>query len=146
MTIAEAVALEKPTYIALSFGTNGIKGFERNPDLYATAYGRLIGAIHVASPDTVVLLQTVYPLASNQNSFPENASTINGYIAKLNERLSSIAEQYDAYVVDTASCLTDDMGLLRADYQSGDGVHLTAEAYRAILLYLRTHAHPSAAQ
>lgn len=142
MTISQAVALEKPALMVLSFGTNGIVGFERNLDLYGTAYGRLIDAIHDASPDTVVLLQTVYPLAINQKSFSENASTINGYIAKLNEKLVDVAEQHDAYVVDTASCLTDDMGFLRQDYQNGDGVHLTAQAYHAILAYLRTHAYP----
>ena len=141
MTIAEAVALEKPSILVLSFGTNGIMGFEKNVDMYRTSYGRLIDAVHAASPDTVVLLQTVYPLATNQRSFGEHASTMNAYIDRLNAQLPLIAEQHDAYVVDTASCLKDDMGFLRSDYQNGDGVHLTASAYRAILDYLRTHAY-----
>ncbi|MBR0443336.1 MAG: SGNH/GDSL hydrolase family protein [Clostridia bacterium] len=141
MTIPEAVASAKPEYIVLSFGLNGINGFERNADLYKAAYGMLIDAIHAASPTTVVLLQTVYPVADNQTTFAEGAAVLNGYVRKLNELLPIIAEEHDAYVVDTASCLADVQGLLRADYQNGDGLHLTHAAYHAILNYLRTHAY-----
>lgn len=141
MTIAEAVASAKPEYIVLSFGMNGIIGFEKNTDLYKTAYGMLIDAIHEASPTTIVLLQTVYPVAANQTTFAEDATTLNGYVRKLNELLPTIAEQHNAYVVDTASCLADAQGLLRTDYQNGDGLHLTHAAYHAILNYLRTHAY-----
>lgn len=141
MTIPEAAASAKPDYIVLSFGLNGIIGFEKNADMYKTAYGMLIDAIHEASPTTVVLLQTVYPVAANQTTFADNATTLNGYVRKLNELLPTIAEQHDAYVVDTASCLADVQGLLRADYQNGDGLHLTRAAYHAILNYLRTHAY-----
>lgn len=141
MTIAEAAKSAKPEYIVLSFGMNGINGFVKNTDLYKTAYGMLIDAIHEASPTTVVLLQTVYPVAINQTSFAEGASELNADVRKLNELLPTIAEQHDAYVVDTASCLTDAQGLLRFDYQNGDGLHLTRAAYTAILNYLRTHAY-----
>jgi lysophospholipase L1-like esterase len=88
-----------------------------------------------------VLLQTVYPLALNQTAFSEGAETVNGYIRRLNELLPEIATSHDAYVVDTASVLRDQKGNLRADYQTGDGIHLTKEAYLAILSYLRTHPY-----
>ena len=141
LTIAQAAGREKPRYLVLSFGVNGIVGFSRNEELYRRAYGKLITAIHEASPDTVVLLQTVYPVADNQTVFGEGAATVNGYIRRINELLPEIADQYDAYVVDTASVLCDAQGNLRMDYQAGDGIHLTAEAYRQILQYLRTHGY-----
>lgn len=141
MTIAEAARSAKPDYIVLSFGMNGINGFVKNTDLYKTAYGMLIDAIHEASPTTVVLLQTVYPAAVNQTAFAEGAAALNANVRALNELLPTIAEQHDAYVVDTASCLVDAQGMLRSDYQNGDGLHLTHAAYTAILNYLRTHAY-----
>lgn len=141
MTIAEAARSAKPEYIVLSFGMNGIGGFVKNTDLYKTAYGMLIDAIHEASPTTVVILQTVYPAAVNQTTFTKGASALNADVRVLNELLPTIAEQHNAYVVDTASCLADAQGLLRADYQNGDGLHLTHAAYVAILNYLRTHAY-----
>lgn len=141
MTIPDAVAIAKPELLVLSFGMNGIYGFAKNTDLYRAAYGRLIEAVHTASPQTVVVLQTVYPVAANQTTFPNGATLINEYAARLNAMLPDIAQEYDAYVVDTASCLTNAAGLLRDDYQSGDGLHLTKEAYLAVLNYLRTHAY-----
>ena len=144
MTIPEAAALAKPALMVLSFGMNGIYGFAKNLDLYGVAYGRLIDAIHAASPDTVVILQTIYPVASNQTTFRDPAETVNEYVARLNAKLIDVAAAHDAYVVDTAACLYGAGGMLRTDYQSGDGIHLTAEAYRAILSYLRTHAYPIA--
>ena len=141
MTIPEAVASAKPEYIVLSFGVNGINGFVKNTGVYKAAYGMLIDAIHAASPSTVVLLQTVYPVAKNQTAFSEDAATVNAHVRKLNELLPTIAEEHGAYVVDTASCLLDVQGLLRSDYQNGDGLHLTREAYLTILDYLRTHAY-----
>jgi lysophospholipase L1-like esterase len=141
MTIAQAAGREKPRYLVMSFGVNGIVGFFQNEELYRRAYGKLITAIHEASPDTVVLLQTVYPVADNQTAFGQGAVAVNGYIRRINEMLPAIAAQYDAYVVDTASVLYDERGNLRADDQAGDGIHLSAEAYRRILHYLRTHGY-----
>lgn len=141
MTIPAAAAVARPKYIVLNFGVNGIQTFGKNEKLYSTAYGKLIDAIHEASPDTVVLLQTVYPVAANQASFGEGAATINAYIKRLNELLPDIATAHNAYVVDTASVLVGSDGNLRSDYQTGDGIHLTTEAYVQILGYLRTHGY-----
>lgn len=140
MTIPEAVAIAKPEFIVLSFGINGIYGFVKNTEMYCVAYGKLIEAVHEASPETVVLLQTIYPVAANQTSFDDDAETINEYVDKLNVLLPGIAEEFDAYVVDTASCLIDARGMLRSDYQT-DGLHLNEAAYREILNYMRTHAY-----
>ncbi len=141
MTISAAAVVAKPRYIVLNFGVNGIQTFGKNEKLYTTAYGKLIDAIHEASPDTVVILQTVYPVAANQASFGEGAATINAYIKRLNELLPDIATAHNAYVVDTASVLVGSDGNLRSDYQTGDGIHLTTEAYVQILGYLRTHGY-----
>ena len=141
MTIPEAAAIAKPRYIVLSFGVNGIYGFAKNHDLYRVSYGRLIDAIHTSSPETVVLLQTVYPVATGQTSFNDDAGVINGYIDQLNQMLPDIAEEHDAYVVDTASCLADTRGFLNSSYAESDGLHLNESAYHAILNYLRTHSY-----
>ncbi len=141
MTIPEAAALAKPDYIVLSFGLNGIHTFVANEGLYQVAYGKLIDAIHMTSPETVVLLQTIYPVAKNQTTFSEGAVMVNEYIRRLNECLPAIAEQHGAYVLDTACCLSDRNGMLRSDFQNGDGIHLSTGAYHEILSYLRTHAY-----
>lgn len=138
VTIPEAVARKKPAYIVLAFGVNGLSGFAQNQRLYASAYAKLIGAIHEQSPDTKVILQTVYPVGQNY----EGAREVNQKIDLLNEWLPDIAKENGAYVVDTASCLKDNAGMLRSEYAQADGLHLTADAYRAILQYLRIHGCP----
>lgn len=137
MTIPAAVAMHQPRYIVLSFGVNGLSGFGKNENLYKTAYGKLITAIHEASPDTVVILQTIYPLATCAS----DAAAKNAIITRLNQLLPEIAETYDAYVVDTASAITGEDGYLPENLHNGDGMHLKNEAYTELVKYLRTHAY-----
>ena len=129
--------------MVLSFGLNGITGFIQNKKNYVDSYNKLIKAIQTASPDTCVILQTVYPVA-NADSFSVDVDTLNGYINALNEWLPEIAAaNQNVRVADTASLLRDGNGRLADAYNAGDGIHLTTEAYVAILSYLRTHAWPT---
>ena len=140
MTIAEACAQKKPEYVVLSFGLNGIMDFIANKDSYKNNYSKLIKAIQTASPETKIILQTVYPV-SNANSFSVDLATLNSYIMTLNEWLPEIAAAHEKVrVADTASVLRTLDGALISAYDNGDGIHLSADAYHAILDYLRTHA------
>ncbi len=145
MTIVQAAAEKRPTCMVISFGINGLLAFAGRPALYETSYVKLIEAIKAASPETTLLLQTVYPLGRAQRAFSEDTATLNRYIDGLNRQLPDIAAKTGAYVVDTATCLRDDEGYLRDEYQT-DGIHLTSEAYEAILHCLRTHGYPEAEQ
>lgn len=138
LTILEATARKKPEFLVLSFGLNGIIGFRTDPALYVRCYQKLISALHEASPETAVILQTVYPVAKEQADwkFSLPPAEINRAIRELNERLPEIAGAFPfAAVADTASVLPDAEGFLRAEY-SEDGIHLTQDAYRAVLAYL----------
>ena len=51
------------------------------------------------------------------------------------------AAENDCHYLDTQSILKDDKGNLKAEYcNSTDGIHMGANAYVAILEYIRTHA------
>lgn len=140
LTPAEACARAKPTYLVLSFGQNGLVHFAKDTDAYVTCYQRLIDTLLAASPDTKILLQTVYPLGA-QGNYSADLSTLNQYIDTLNAILPSIAADYsNVRVVDTASVLKDTDGRLSPAFDNGDGQHLNAAAYERILSYLRTHA------
>lgn len=138
LTIPEAAAAQQPEYMVLSFGLNGIAGFLSNKDSYLRNYNNLIRAIQTASPETKIILQTIYPVTVNCDRFNEG---INEKIEILNEWLQEIAAaNQNVRVVDTASVLKDPDGNLIEAYAMEDGYHLTAAAYEQILLYLRTHA------
>ena len=143
LTVAQACAARQPAYIVLSFGLNGLTSFAANEagkSAYVQNYSKLIRAIQQASPNTRILLQTVYPICQVGN-FAEDLATLNDYILTLNSYLPEIAAAFEnVRVVDTASVLRDAENTLLAEYDNGDGQHLTTQAYEAILAYLRRHA------
>lgn len=141
MTIAAAAASEKPAYMVLTIGLNGVTSFVNNKNLYQNCYGKLIDAIREASPDTKIILQSVFPVAANQKTFSVDAATLNGYIDTLNGYVKELAETKEVRYLDTASALKGADGNLPHSYQNGDGIHLTAEGYRVILDYIRTHGY-----
>jgi lysophospholipase L1-like esterase len=139
-TIAQACAAEKPNYLVLSFGQNGLVNFASDKSSYVNNYKKLIDAVRTASPETKIILQTVYPVRA-QGNYSVDVPTLNQYINTLNGWLPEIASAYDnVCVADTASVLIDVDGVLAQSFDQGDGQHLTVAAYQAILDYLRTHA------
>ena len=146
LTIEQALRAERPAYIVLSFGLNGIVGFAKDPAAYQSLYQGLIDCIQAASPGTAIILQTVYPVTAAQQEsdwhFSASPKEINAMIEELNAVLPILASANTGVkVVDSASVLKDEAGQLRASYATEDGIHLRADAYRAILNYLRTHAY-----
>ena len=141
LTIPEAAAREKPAYMVLTIGLNGITSFVNNKNLYQNCYGNLIKAIQEASPDTKIILQSVFPVAANQKTFSVDAATLNGYIDTLNGYVRELAQQKEVRYLDTNAALKGPDGNLPEAYQNGDGIHLTAEGYRVILDYIRTHGY-----
>lgn len=141
LTIAEAVAKEQPAYIVLSFGLNGIMNFVNNKDSYINNYNKLINLITEASPNTRIILQSVYPVSASCDDFSSDGKTVCSYTEILNGYLREIAAAHDnVRYADTASVLKNPDGTLNPAYDEGDGVHLNTSAYEQILRYLRTHA------
>lgn len=143
LMIAEACAKAQPDYLVLSFGLNGINGFIANKSTYVNAYNQLIRAVREASPNTKIILQSVYPVCDGTGSqaFGTDVATLNANIRTLNTWLPEIAASHEnVRFVDTASVLCDSQNQLATSYNNGDGIHLTVSAYEAILAYLRTHA------
>ncbi len=145
MTLSEAFRAEKPEYAVLSFGLNGLSEFVKAPDRFADNYNRLIDAILEASPGTRIILQSIYPVTcardGEENPFPD-IDAANRDILLLNRTIEELAAERPERVrfCDTASVLRTDTGALKDIYSNGDGIHLTEQAYREILYYLRTHA------
>lgn len=137
---SDAITRACPDYIVLSFGLNGIVSFSKNVDAFLSNYRYLIEGIHSRSPATRIILQSVYPVC-RADGFSIDVTALNEKIDRLNNHIISLAAElpYVCYT-DTASVLKGADGMLSAQYDSGDGIHLTNEAYEKILFYLRTHA------
>lgn len=140
ITIAEAAGRKKPEYMVLTIGLNGSHTFTES--IYKSSYGKLIEAIKEASPNTKIILQSVFPVAANESAWTSlTPAELNLRIDQVNAWAKDLTTEYDnVRYLDTQSVLRDEDAFLKASYESGDGIHLTREAYLAILKYIRTHA------
>ncbi len=144
LTPAEAAEKKQPEYLVLCFGLNGaVQKVRQGEEAYQTCYRRLIDSLRAASPNTRIILQSAPPIAENMDMsrYTVSAEELNQCIDTLNRWTYALAEEEGLRYLNTAEILKDDAGMLRMDYQVGDGHHLTKEAYLAILTYIRTHGY-----
>ncbi len=134
--IAEVAARVKPRYLVITLGIDyGVYYYRNDLDTFAHYYEKLLDAIGAASPDTVLLPQSIFPVTR------ETAAITNEMIDNANVKIREIAERRGLVYLDTQSVLRDEDGYLRAAYcNSADGIHLNEAAYRAILAHLESYA------
>lgn len=137
MTIAQAAAQEKPKYMVITLGVNGIAYATETQ--FKAYYGKLITAVQQASPDTKIMLQSIFPVSEGYDQ--KGGKLCNANIDLANGWVKQIAAEHGCKYLDTASVLKNDNGAMIALYDSGDGIHMTAEAYKAVLQYIRTHGY-----
>lgn len=140
LTPSALCAKEQPALLVLSFGLNGVMRFIGDKEYYLNCYGRLIDSLQAASPETRIILQTVYPVA-RADGYSVDVDTLNAYLQTINSWLPELASRHEnVRIADTASILRDRDGRLRTELADPDGIHLQPTAYTEILTYLCTHA------
>ena len=143
--ISEAMSRKKPKYMLLTFGLNGAtRSISRGSDYFKACYGKLIDTLKSASPDTVIILQSCFPVANNMDmsNFSVDVKTLNRYIDIINGWTRELADARGLGYLNTVEILKNSDGALFTELQAGDGYHLTREAYLKILNYIRTHGYP----
>ncbi|MBO5203821.1 MAG: hypothetical protein J6B72_04335 [Clostridia bacterium] len=142
ITVGDAMKRKKPRRVMLTFGLNGaVAKIKRGEDYFRSCYLSLINVIRENSPDTDVVLQSCFPIAENMDmsNFSVDAPTLMEHISTINGWTLRLAEDEGLSYLDTCETLKDSRGFLCSEYDSGDGHHLTKEAYIQILKYIRTH-------
>lgn len=141
MTIMDAAGIKKPEIMVITLGMNGISFMDETS--FKTVYSELIQKILEQSPNTKIILQSIFPRAQSGN---ENyASITQDMINTGNVWVSEVAKECGVYYLDTEEVLKDENGYLRAEYSVGDGIHISRDGYLAILQYIRTHPIPGLA-
>ena len=133
MTVAQAAAVAKPEIMIITLGTDwGVSYL--NESEFKACYASLIQAILAESPDTRIILQSIFPVTEDcVNLDNAKIDTANGWV-------KDIAAENGCRYLDTQSILKDDKNFLKEEYAESDGIHLRKDAYVAILEYIRTHA------
>lgn len=136
ISIVDAVTRKLPEYLVITLGVNGVSMMDE--DWFKTDYTALVQSIQTASPDTKIICNSIYPV---ENDYEQIESINNTNIPQANEWIKAVAEATGCKYADSASVLKAEDGSLREDYGNGDGIHLNADGFNAVLNYLRTHAY-----
>ena len=134
--IRDAVKAKKPIMMIITLGVNGVSFMDK--DYFIAEYTSLVKDIMDLSPDTKIILQSIFPVASNYDKL----DTINNKkIAEANLWVQQVAADTGARYLDTQSVLTGNDGFLNEDYSNGDGLHLDTDGFNTVLDYIKTHGY-----
>lgn len=131
MKIADAVVATKSKKVFLMLGINDLGPYGVD-GAYSTAV-KVINDIKAKSPDTVIYIQSVTPIASGC----ENGRINNSNIKKLNEKFKALCTQNGYIYLDIWSLMGGDT--LKREYCSdpnGMGIHFTNTACKKWIEYL----------
>lgn len=128
MTIAEVAAKMRPTRLIITLGIDyGVYYYRDDPVAFSRCYEKLLDAILGASPDTTILLQSIFPVGKNSKVIT------NDMVDRANDVIRTLADRRGLIFVNVNPLLKDEDGYLAPRYcYSEDGIHLTAEAYARI--------------
>lgn len=115
--IAKAIEL-KPQVLFLAYGMNDIKGANADAGVFAEAYKGVLDRLKEALPKTRIYVNSVLPV--QQYVIDENDEY--GCIPQYNEQLEKLCEEEDVTFIDNRS-------LVKEEYYSADGIHLSPEFY-----------------
>lgn len=144
MKLKELLELKKPPFLVISLGINYVnyaKASRPDEDDFKYWYKKLLDTVIKASPDTTIIVQSIFPVNEEVYKTYDNATLI-----ERNDWLLDLAYEYGLYYLNTAEALADEYGNLYMKYQNGDGCHPGHAGYTAILNYIRTHALPGYAE
>ncbi len=130
--IAEVAARLQPPHLVITLGVDyGVYYYRNDLSLFAKYYEKLLDEIAAASPDTEIMLQSIFPVTAACKNLT------NEMIDNANRVIQEIAKKRDLCYLDTQSVLRDVDGFLKKEYcYSEDGIHLTSAAYDKILAYV----------
>ena len=144
MLILDAVKKAKPAYMVITLGVTGGVSMDLTEKQFKDLYFWLLDGIREASPKTTVIVQSIYPVAKENDYVKwitnEKIVKYNGYVRQI------VADRYEkgasVYYADSYGTLLGKDGYLPDSYGVGDGLHISKKGYEVVLNYLRTHAVP----
>ena len=137
ITVVEAVKKAKPSMMIITLGVNGVATMSEAQ--FKDAYTELVNSIKKASPDTKIILQSIFPTAKRYDT---TKGINNDKINRANVWVADVAKTCGVKYLYTASALLGSDGYYMNDsYQNGDGLHLNEVGFEKELNYIRTHAY-----
>ena len=135
--IIDAVTLKQPEYMLITLGVNGVS-FLSEKDFVET-YTALVQAIAQASPNTKIILNSIYPVTAEYDA--SGTGITNAKIDTANEWVERIAGSTGVKFLATESILKGEDGALPASYSNDNALHLNEQTLKRVIQYIRTHGY-----
>ncbi len=136
--LCDLAAAVKPEYLIVTLGVNGVSFMDE--EYFKTEYQNVIDTILKASPDTKLILQSIYPVA---RSYEKQQSINNQKICDANAWIVELADANQLPYLNTYAALVGEDGYLPEDCQNGDGMHLNEAGFSKIMDYVINHPYQS---
>lgn len=120
--LEESVFSCAPTALFVLIGINDL-GQGHSPEVIEAGYRDLLQAIRDREPALKIYVQSVLPTRGGFAKHKQN-------VLDVNRRIKVLADEFQCEYVDLHTRMADDNGDLKAEF-TGDGLHLTEQAYQA---------------
>ena len=134
MSIANLCKSVQPDYLIMTLGVNGVSTMDET--MFKTYYQELVNIIRQNSPDTKLILQSIYPVA---RSYAKQESINNTKIQTANQWIVQIAKANGLPYLNTYEALVGADGYLPESYQNGDGMHFNEVGFAKVMEYVTSH-------
>lgn len=134
MKLIDATKEYKPGIMILNFGTFSTAWI--NEDTFLEKANLMIEEIKKASPNTKLILISIYPIKSGYNVNQFTQETINKY----NFMILEMAKKHNLKYLDVQEVLKGTDGYIKNEYVVEDKFHLTNLGHSTVRNYIRTHA------
>ncbi len=133
LTITEAVTQAEPEYLYITLGVNGVSFMDE--EWFKRDYSALVESIRAASPDTKIVLNSIYPVAA---SYAHQDEISNEKIRAANGWIEQVATDTGCRFLYSYEAVVDESGNLPEERQNGYGIHLNGAAFTDVMYYIRT--------
>ncbi len=135
-TFVENLKEKKPEKMIFTLGTNGAI---MSTDYFIECYRELLEQMQEASPDTLLIVQSIPPVDS---SYDENEKGIsNKKINEMNYYLAEVCSELSIPFLNSAEALKGSDGALKKEYSIDDGIYPSEAGTEVMMNYMRTHAY-----
>lgn len=141
MTLVEATKAYKPKRLIITLGANAVALMTEN--YFIKTYEDLVMQVKEASPETLLIVQSIFPVDVRWDIHANTNNTINNTkINRLNYLLAEMCERQQVKFLNTATILKDENGRLRKGYgYESDGIHPLPIGNSKVMEYIKTHAY-----
>lgn len=136
LAIKDAVAKKQPEYMLITLGVNGVSFMDEK--YFVTEYTNLVLAVKEASPNTKIILNSIYPVSA---SYPASNGITNDKINTANTWVERIANSTGVKYLDSESVIKDSNGAMPDSLSNDKALHLNADGFDLVINYLRTHGY-----